>query len=165
MHTQSSAAKCQRQHRHESLLADRNRPQTIHQSLEDSLFRIMIAVADSHPASSQLPSTRPPTVRSCEPIGRTDNPGFPKHPPLPSNRNQSRPGRKSSAPTAATRRTRSPDVAQSERRWAGSRCEVRLRCIPGSRPEPSESVGSRTGAVFRRSGLSVSSPFPLGVPH
>jgi hypothetical protein len=28
-----------------------------------------------------------------------------------------------------------------------------------------ETVGSRTGAVFRRSGLSVCSPFPLGVPH
>ena len=26
-------------------------------------------------------------------------------------------------------------------------------------------VGSRTGAVFRRSGLSGCSPFPLGVPH
>ena len=27
------------------------------------------------------------------------------------------------------------------------------------------SVGSRTGALLRRSGLSVCSPFPLGVPH
>ena len=26
-------------------------------------------------------------------------------------------------------------------------------------------VGSRTGAVFRRSSLAVCSPFPLGVPH
>jgi hypothetical protein len=38
--------------------------------------------------------------------------------------------------------------------------------IPFNQPSHAAlSVGSRTGAVFRRFGLSVCSPFPLGVPH
>ena len=45
-------------------------------------------------------------------------------------------------------------------------CRMFQRAIRGhSLPKYLSSVGSRTGAVLRRSGLSVCSPFPLGVPH
>ena len=57
---------------------------------------------------------------------------------------------------------------------SGSRGETEEPCYERHLPKDvilrqpanlSLAVGSRTGAVFRRSSLSVCSPFPLGVPH
>ena len=45
-------------------------------------------------------------------------------------------------------------------RWRPTRGLIPLRSWQIWRP-----VGSRTGAVFRRSGLACCSPFPLGVPQ